>query len=97
MRSDFIAGLVNLVILMIVLVLIIRCLDSPKETFNNTPVNNYLVNVAEEHMEFILSNVKLGQFKYLTVIQHRAFNANNRMYYPIGQLSIITEEIIPQQ
>lgn len=98
MEPDLFVGIINLVILILVLIIILRCLkNSQKENFFNTHVNNYLVNTDEEHMDFVLSNVKLGQYKYLTVIHHRSFNYNNKMYYPVGQLSIITDEIVPQQ
>ena len=54
--------------------------------------NKYLANASEEHIEFTLSNVKLGINKYLTVITHLPFNHEGKQYYPIGQLSVITNE-----
>jgi hypothetical protein len=99
MTGNLVVGLINLFILIVVLTLTIRSLSKNTEKFNNSGVgvSKYIVDVSEEHMEFVLSNVKLGQYKYLTVIQHRPFNINGRLYHPIGQLSIITEEIKPQQ
>ena len=69
------------------------------EMFNNVSEfdkKKYLANISEEHIEFVLLNVKLGINKYLTVIQHQPFTYNNNNYLPIGQLSVITDEEIPK-
>jgi hypothetical protein len=90
--------------LIILLALIVRYLQSNKnkiELFTNNisevDKKKYLANISEEHIEFILLNVKLGIKKYLTVIHHQPFNYQNKQYLPIGQLSIITDEEIPQK
>ena len=88
--------------LIVLLGLIIRYLQNNKvELFTNSIANvdkqKYLANISEEHIEFLLLNVKLGEKKYLTVIHHQPFNYQNKQFLPIGQLSIITEEEIPQK
>jgi hypothetical protein len=88
--------------LIILLALIIRYLQNNNiELFTNNisevDKKKYLTNISEEHIEFILLNVKLGIKKYLTVIHHQPFNYQNKQYLPIGQFSIITNEEIPQK
>ena len=89
--------------LIIFLSLIMRLLQTKNRTelFSNNVSNvekkKYLVNISEENIEFVLLNLKLGDSKYLTVIQHLPFNLNKNYYLPIGQLSIITDKEVPQQ
>lgn len=88
--------------LIILLSLITRYLQNNKiELFTNSisdiDKQKYLANISEEHIEFVLSNVKLGEKKYLTVIHHQPFTYQNKQYLPIGQLSLITDTEIPQK
>lgn len=95
--------IVIILLLIILLSLIIRYIQNNNslELFSNTVSNydkkKYLANISEEHIEFILLNLKLGINKYLTVIQHQPFHYDNKHFKPIGQLSIITDKEIPQK
>lgn len=99
---DNLPEIIIILSLIILLGLIIRYLQNNKlELFTNRIANvdkqKYLANISEEHIEFLLLNVKLGEKKYLTVIHHQPITYQNKQYLPIGQLSIITEKEIPQK
>lgn len=94
---DLLLKVINLAVLIIVLTLVLRSLLKPKKEYFNSIDIKYRSDIGTEHMEFVLSNVKLGEYKYLTVIHHRPFNFNGKMFHPLGQLSIVTEDVKPQQ
>jgi hypothetical protein len=100
---ESLSKIIIIISLIILLSLLVRYLQNSNivvEMFNNVSEfdkKKYLANISEEHIEFVLLNVKLGINKYLTVIQHQPFTHNNNNYLPIGQLSVITDEEIPQK